>query len=164
MATTGKPTRIQYEHNYREYFCRTSERAPGKDRSADDGLQAGPDRSQGRHGAGGRRAAQEGHLGRRQEGEPRHQRRLGGQLHSRRRQDRRAGGSELRERLRGPHRRLQGTGARHRHAHRGQRSRSLSARKTSRRKLSSARRTSIARRPLPPASRPRLWRRSSKAR
>ena len=47
---------------------------------------------------------------------------LVGQLHSRRRQNRRARGSQLRERLRGPHRRLQGTGARHRHAHRRQRS------------------------------------------
>ena len=44
------------------------------------------------------------------------------ELHPRRRQDRRAGRSQLRERLRGPHRRLQGPGARHRHAHRRHRS------------------------------------------
>ena len=55
-------------------------------------------------------------------GRARDQRRRGYQLHPRRRQDRRAGGSELRERFRGPHRRFQGAGARYRHAHRGQRS------------------------------------------
>ncbi len=37
-----------YEHKYSEYFRRTGKRAPRKDRSADDGLQAGPDRGQGR--------------------------------------------------------------------------------------------------------------------
>ena len=55
-------------------------------------------------------------------GDARDQRRRGDQLHSRRRQDWCARRSELRERFRGPHRRLQGTGARYRHAHRGQRS------------------------------------------
>ena len=72
--------------------------------------------------AGDRSAAQEGCLGRSQESDARDQRRLRRQLHSRRRQNWRAGRSELRERFRGAHRRLQRTRARHRHAHCGQRS------------------------------------------
>ena len=43
-------------------------------------------------------------------------------LHSRRRQDWRAGRGQLRKRFRGAHRRLQRTGPRHRHAHCGERS------------------------------------------
>ena len=73
MQTDRNESEVYYEHNYCEYFRKPSERAPGEDRGADDGLQAGAHRSQGRSGRGGRAAAQEGNLGRRQEGEPRDQ-------------------------------------------------------------------------------------------
>src|SRR5262249_48606217 len=46
MTHHQRRTTRSYEHNYPEYFRSTSERAPREDRSANDGLQAGPDRSQ----------------------------------------------------------------------------------------------------------------------
>src|SRR5581483_3299066 len=88
---TTKDQRRIYEHIYREYFCSTSERAPGKDRGADDGLQTGPERIQGRHGTGSGVAAQERRFRGGEEVGSRYQRRFGGQLHPCRRKDRRAG-------------------------------------------------------------------------
>ncbi len=55
-------TILRNGHNYREYLCCTSKRAPRKDRSAHDGLQAGSDRSQGRSRTGGDPSAQEGNF------------------------------------------------------------------------------------------------------
>ena len=78
-----------------------------------------------------------------EEGDAQHERRRGGHLHSRRRQDRRAGGSELRERLCRAYRGLPGAAEGYRHAHRGDRSRATSVPRTSPRKTWSARRISI---------------------
>ena len=72
--------------------------------------------------AGGRTAAQERRLPWQPRSRPRDQRRLRYQLHPRWRQDWRAARSELRKRFRRAHRGLQGTGARHCHAHCGERS------------------------------------------
>ncbi len=78
-----------------------------------------------------------------------------GTLHPRRRQDRRAGGAELRERFCGPHRGLPGAAEGRGDAHRGQRSALREAGGRDRRTIWSARRRSIARRPRRPASRRR---------
>src|SRR5258707_1252682 len=119
---TSKKDFHRYGYYHSEYFCCTGEGSPGKDRSADDGLQASSDRSQGRHGAGGRDSSQERRVGRGQEVGPRDQRGVRDQLHPCWRPDWFAGGSKLRERFRGSHRRLQRVGARYCDAHRGERS------------------------------------------
>src|SRR4029077_2488883 len=60
LGTRNRKLETFYEHYYREYFGSTSKGSPGKNRRSHDGLQAGPDRGQGRHGAGGRHPAKEG--------------------------------------------------------------------------------------------------------
>src|SRR5580692_3678714 len=81
MANDERPRTLYfYEHIDCEYFSNASERAPGKDRGANDGLQTGPDRSQGRHGTGSCGSPQEGCFGSGEKSDPRDQRRLGGQL------------------------------------------------------------------------------------
>ena len=79
----------------------------------------------------------------------------GGHLHSRRRQDRRADRSELRERLCGPHRGLPGAAQGHRDAHRGQRSALREARGRDRRGSGAREGDLSARRLRPRASRRR---------
>ncbi len=104
-----------------EITAQMVERAPGAHRRRHDGLQDGPRRrplatSRTRSTCCARRASPR--PPRRPDASPRRRGRL---LHPRRRQDRRAGRGQLRDRLRGAHRRLPGAGARHRHAHRGRR-------------------------------------------
>ncbi len=81
---------------------------------------------------------------------------LVGLLHPRRRQDRRAGRDQLRDRLRRPHRRVPGAGARRRHAHRRRRPALRAPRGGHRRTCSSASARSTASRRSPRASRPTI--------
>ncbi len=82
------------------------EGAPGAHRSGSDGLQGRAGGRPGRPAGRGRVPAQEGAGRRGQEVAPRGARRGGGVVHPPRGQDRRAGRGQLRDRLRGPHRRL----------------------------------------------------------